>query len=141
MKAVALIHRRAVLAPDAFVGVVAWSWSVPDTFTAPASLWHVLAAKRGDLLTALDGAGPASIREAARRVKHDVKAVHGDVTALFNAGLLNRVDDGRIEFPYEAVKAEFMLNNFAINPTRLLPAPPPRYPAAAGSPTGASGRR
>ena len=64
---------------------------------------------RWELLKALGGAGPVSIREAARRVKRDVKAVHGDVTALLNAGLLNRVDDGRIEFPYDAVKVEFML--------------------------------
>lgn len=55
------------------------------------------------------GAGPLSIREAARRVGRDVKAVHGDVTALLNAGLLERTVDGRVEFPFEAVKVEFML--------------------------------
>ena len=36
----------------------------------------------------MTGAGAMSIREAARRVERDVKAVHGDVTALLNAGLL-----------------------------------------------------
>ena len=50
-----------------------------------------------------------SIREAARRAGRDVKAVHGEVTALLNAGVLNRIDDGRIVFPYEAVKVEFVL--------------------------------
>lgn len=55
------------------------------------------------------GARPVSIREAARRVARDVKAVHGDVTALLNAGVLNRADDGRIVFPFEAVKVEFLL--------------------------------
>ena len=39
----------------------------------------------------------------------DVKAVHGDVTALLKAGVLERVEDGRILFPYTAVKVEFML--------------------------------
>jgi predicted transcriptional regulator len=57
----------------------------------------------------LSGAGPVSIREAARRVGRDVKAVHGDVTALVKAGLLDRVEGGGVVFPYEAVKVEFML--------------------------------
>ena len=50
-----------------------------------------------------------SIREAARRVRRDVKAVHSDVTALLNARVLDRVDDGRIVFPFDAVKVEFIL--------------------------------
>jgi predicted transcriptional regulator len=61
------------------------------------------------LLKVLCGAGPVSIREAARRVSRDVKAVHGDITALLNAGVLNRTEDGRIVFPFEAVKVEFLL--------------------------------
>jgi len=36
-----------------------------------------------------------TIREVARRVGRDVKAVHGDVHALLNAGVLERTDDGR----------------------------------------------
>ena len=57
----------------------------------------------------LCGAGPVSIREAARRVDRDVKAVHSDISALLNAGVLDRVQDGRIVFPFEAVKVEFLL--------------------------------
>ena len=79
-------------------------------FATPELLWRVLTAKRWELLKALCGAGPVSIREAARRVGRDVKAVHGDVTALLDAGVLSRAADGRIEFPYEAVKVEFMLH-------------------------------
>ncbi len=79
-------------------------------FATPELLWQVLTAKRWELLKALCGAGPVSIREAARRVGRDVKAVHGDVTALLDAGVLSRAADGRIEFPYDAVKVEFMLH-------------------------------
>lgn len=79
------------------------------SFATPELLWQVLTAKRWELLKALCGAGPVSIREAARRVHRDVKAVHGDVTALLSAGVLNRVEDGGIEFPFEAVKVEFLL--------------------------------
>ena len=78
-------------------------------FASPELLWQVLAAKRWELLKALCGIGPVSIREAARRVDRDVKAVHGDVTALLNAGVLDRTEGGRIIFPFEAVKVEFML--------------------------------
>lgn len=78
-------------------------------FASPELLWQVLAAKRWELLKALCGIGPVSIREAARRVDRDVKAVHGDVTALLNVGVLDRTEDGRIIFPFEAVKVEFML--------------------------------
>ena len=79
------------------------------SFATPELLWQVLTAKRWTLLKALCGAGPVSIREAARRVGRDVKAVHGDVTALLNAGVLSRAENGGIVFPFDAVKVEFML--------------------------------
>jgi len=49
-----------------------------------------------------------TMREAARRVGRDVKAVHSDATALLLAGVLDRTAEGRIEF-HEAVKVEFLL--------------------------------
>jgi predicted transcriptional regulator len=94
--------------------VHAWKTGKPQktariSFASPELLWQVLTAKRWELLKALCGAGPVSIREAARRAGRDVKAVHGDVTALLNAGLLDRTEDGRIVFPFDAVKVEFLL--------------------------------
>ncbi|MFP3940756.1 MAG: DNA-binding protein [Thermoanaerobaculia bacterium] len=80
------------------------------SFARPELLWKVLTAKRWELLKVLCGAGPVSIRESARRVGRDVKGVHRDVTALLEAGILRRVPDGRIEFPYDAVKVEFLLS-------------------------------
>jgi len=79
------------------------------SFATPELLWKVLTAKRWELLKALCGSGPVSIREAARRVDRYVKAVHADVTALLNAGVLDRAEQGGIVFPYEAVKVEFLL--------------------------------
>jgi predicted transcriptional regulator len=61
------------------------------------------------LLKALAGQDGVTIREAARRVGRDVKAVHGDIHALLDAGLLDRTDDGRILFGYDAVKVDFTL--------------------------------
>jgi predicted transcriptional regulator len=60
------------------------------------------------LVRALTGAGVVSIREAARRVNRDVRAVHADVTALINAGILDRTENG-IEFPYDALHVDFVL--------------------------------
>ena len=78
------------------------------SFATPELLWQVFTAKRWELLKALCGAGPLSIREAARRVGRDVKAVNGDVIALLHAGLLERAD-GAIVFPFDTVKVEFLL--------------------------------
>ena len=78
-------------------------------FATPELLWQVLTAKRWELLKIMCGAGPLSIREAARRVGRDVKGVHGDIKALLDAGVVDRTTNGMVEFPFEAVKVEFML--------------------------------
>ena len=80
------------------------------TFATPELLWKVLTAKRWQLLKAMCGTGPLSIREVARRVKRDVKAVHTDVTVLLNAGVLDRGKDGRVVFLFDSVKVEFLLH-------------------------------
>jgi predicted transcriptional regulator len=77
-------------------------------FATPEILWKVLTAKRWELLKALCGAGPVSMREASRLVGRDVKAVHGDITALLAAGVLSRAEGG-VEFPFDAIKVEFLL--------------------------------
>ena len=51
-----------------------------------------------------------TIREAARRVERDVKAVHGDVHALLKAGVLQKTDEGLIVFPFDAVHVDVMLH-------------------------------
>ncbi|MBL8385368.1 MAG: DNA-binding protein [Burkholderiales bacterium] len=112
MKTVILDVATRTDAGDDFVR--AWESRKPQkaariSFETPELLWKVLTARRWELLKVLCGAGPVSIREAARRVGRDVKTVHGDVTALLEAGVLDRTDTGGIEFPYEAVKVEFLL--------------------------------
>lgn len=72
-------------------------------------LWKVLAPNRMALVQALTGAGPITLREAARRVGRDVRAVHSDVHMLLQAGVLRKDDQGRIEFPYTGVHVDFML--------------------------------
>lgn len=105
-----------VSAPDDSMAsfTAAWKSGKPErntriAFATPELLWQVLTAKRWELLKALCGAGPMSIREAARRVERDVKAVHADITALLTAGVIDRDAGGGIVFPFEAVKVEFLL--------------------------------
>jgi hypothetical protein len=35
--------------------------------------------------------------------------MHGDLQALLKAGVIDRVDDGRILFPYDEVHVDFVL--------------------------------
>jgi len=79
------------------------------SFVTPALLFKVLTGKRWDLLNTMTGAEPMTIREAARRVARDVKAVHADVQALLNAGVLSKDDNGKIVFPYDAIHVDFMV--------------------------------
>ena len=79
------------------------------SFATAELLWKVLTAKRWEVLKAMTGQGPLTIREVARRVGRDVKAVHGDVHALIDAGLLDRTETNRIVFPFDAIRVEFTL--------------------------------
>lgn len=82
------------------------------SFTSIELLWKVLTAKRWEILHAMTGQGELAIREVARRVGRDVKAVHGDVVALLHAGVLERSDAG-VVFPYDAVHVDFTLGKAA----------------------------
>ena len=79
------------------------------SFESPALLFKVLTGKRWELLKLMTGAGPITIREAARRSGRDVKAVHSDVHMLLNTGILQKTDNGRIHFPFDAVHVNFIL--------------------------------
>jgi len=79
------------------------------SFASADLLWKVLTAKRWDLLKSMAGGGAMTLREAARRTERDVKAVHGDVHALLAAGVLRKTSSGKIEFPFDAVHVDFML--------------------------------
>jgi predicted transcriptional regulator len=79
------------------------------SFASADLLWKVLTAKRWELLKTMAGGGAMTLREAARRVGRDVKAVHGDAHALLAAGVLRKNADGKVEFPFDAVHVDFVL--------------------------------
>ena len=82
------------------------------TFASPTLLWRTLTAKRMEMLQAMAGRGPLTIRELSQLVRRDVKSVHGDVGVLVSAGVLDKTEDG-VEFPYDAVHVDFMLKKVA----------------------------
>lgn len=83
------------------------------SFSSVELLWQTMTRKRWELLKTMTGQGAMSIREAARRIGRDVKAVHGDVHALLDAGILDRTDDGKIVFPFDKVHVDFTLTAVA----------------------------
>lgn len=76
------------------------------SFPSEELLFTVLAARRWPLLRALTGAGPVGVRELARRLGRDVKGTHTDAQALVKAGVIEKTADGKLLFPYDAVRVE-----------------------------------
>ena len=80
------------------------------SFATPELLFRLMTAKRWELIRTMTGAGPLTIREAARRLDRDVKGVHGDVHILLNAGILRKTEEGLIIFPYDGLHVEVTLH-------------------------------
>lgn len=79
------------------------------SFENTAALWRTLSPNRWAMLEKMTGAGALSLREVARRLGRDVKGVHTDAHILLNAGLLDKTEDGKIIFAFDAVHVDFML--------------------------------
>ncbi|HEU4344392.1 MAG TPA: MarR family transcriptional regulator [Candidatus Binatia bacterium] len=83
------------------------------SFASIELLWQTLTKKRWEILKVMTGQGAMTIREIARRAGRDVKAVHGDIRALLDAGIIDRTEDGRVIFPYGAVRVDFTMRKVA----------------------------
>jgi predicted transcriptional regulator len=88
----------------------AWASGKAESPSIAFASWELmhksLSPKRLELIKTLCGQQPMSIRELARRVGRDFKGVHTDITALANAGIVNR-NDSKISFPYDGIHVEF----------------------------------
>jgi predicted transcriptional regulator len=93
-------------AKTAFKGQPQGEWR---TFATYELMWKTLAPNRLALVYALTGAGPLTLRELARRVGRDVRAVHSDTHVLLRAGVLDKTEAGLIEFPFDAIHFDFWL--------------------------------
>jgi predicted transcriptional regulator len=76
-------------------------------FVSLDDAWKLLSTKRRAIMHAMAAAGPLPIREIARRVGRDVRAVHSDVQLLHRAGVIDKAEDGRMVLPYKTIKFDF----------------------------------
>ena len=79
--------------------------SFPDMET----LLTVLTPKRFGLLRTLRQTGPSSVRALAEAVGRDYKAVHTDVAALIDHGLIERQAKDRVAVLWDHVHADMRL--------------------------------
>lgn len=79
------------------------------SFASLELLWKTLSPKRLEILQAMCGRGPMSVRGVARVLNRDVKAVHGDVQALLKGRIIRKTEDGEIVFPYDAIHVDFRM--------------------------------
>ena len=78
-------------------------------FETPGQFFGRLTERRWAIVRAMQGAGPMSQRELARRVGRDVKRVYEDVLALIGLGLIEKTGSGEIECPYDDIFVDMHL--------------------------------
>lgn len=96
----------------------AWKTGEPEVaarldFESLEGAWKLLNAKRWAILRAMAGQGPLAIREIARRVDRDVRAVHSDVSALHLSGVIDRTPEGKMILPYDVIHLDLTLDTRA----------------------------
>lgn len=89
-----------------------WKTGKPEAaarldFESLEGAWKLLNAKRWGILRAMAGQGPLAIREIARRVDRDVRAVHSDVRALHLSGVIDKTPQGQMILPYDVIRLDF----------------------------------
>lgn len=78
-------------------------------FETPAQFFGRLTERRWTIVRTMQGAGPMSQRELARRVGRDVKRVYEDVQFLLELGLIEKTGSGEIECPYADIFVDMHL--------------------------------
>jgi predicted transcriptional regulator len=79
------------------------------SFESPASLFRVLTPARWGVLETLQQAGPCGLRALARLLNRDASAVHRDVVALAQRGLIDKDAEGQLFVPFSRIHTEFDL--------------------------------
>jgi predicted transcriptional regulator len=115
MKTVILEIRKfdAVLDDVAIACKAGKSTSPRISFETVESLWKTISPKKMEILQTMAGAGALGVREIARRVARDVRAVHRDLQALKMAGIVQKTADGKQVFPYDKIHVDFTLSGAA----------------------------
>ncbi|HEY1932899.1 MAG TPA: DNA-binding protein [Acetobacteraceae bacterium] len=93
----------------------AWKTGKPEAaarldFESLEGAWQLLNSRRWALLRAMAGQGPLAIREIARRVERDVRAVHSDVRKLYLSGVIDKTPEGKMILQYDVIRLDFTLD-------------------------------
>lgn len=80
------------------------------SFERMESLLKVLTPNRWVLLRTLRRRGAGSIRALAQSLNRDYRGVHADVAALIEAGLIEKLENGRITVPWSRIIAEMAVD-------------------------------
>jgi predicted transcriptional regulator len=75
-------------------------------FEEPDKLFRLLSPNRWSLLRSLRKHGPSSIRAVSKALGRDYRGVHSDVTALLQAGLIEKDEAGKVLVPWSKITAE-----------------------------------
>lgn len=79
-------------------------------FEHVSDLTRMLTENRVQLLEAMAGRDAMTVRAIAELVSRDVKAVHNDLKAMLNCGLLERVGDQH-RFPFDSIHVDFFISS------------------------------
>jgi predicted transcriptional regulator len=71
------------------------------SFPSWEALHRMLTPKRLEIVRVMAGQASLSVDEIARRVGRDVAGVESDVNALRNSGIIDKAENGGVEFPYD----------------------------------------
>jgi predicted transcriptional regulator len=82
------------------------------SFPSWEAMHGILTPKRLEIVKVMTGQGPLTMREVARRVGRDFKAVHADLETLLNSGVIDRSNGGVI-LPYDRIHFEFEIESAA----------------------------
>jgi predicted transcriptional regulator len=74
------------------------------------TLLKILTASRWQLLRTLKHQGKTSIRQLAKLLERDYRAVHSDVHALMAIDLIERDDGNQIFVPWDRITAEMAID-------------------------------
>jgi len=83
------------------------------SFETPEMLVRMLGGHRLAVLNALLGGKAMGVRELARRLGRDVRAVHNDTEKLVQVGIVEKAEDGKLSCEYREIVCEFALRRAA----------------------------
>jgi predicted transcriptional regulator len=80
------------------------------SFERMETLLKVLTPNRWALLRTLRRHGAGSIRALSHLLNRDYRGVHADVVALIDAGLIEKLENGKIVVPWSRITAEMAVD-------------------------------